>query len=80
MTAALDRVVANSMGLKSVNNCKKWGKAMIEENDDIQDYKKPWVGLTEADIENCIHKVEKNGINVFDLVRVIEAKLKEKNT
>jgi hypothetical protein len=52
---------------------------MIEEDDDIQVYKKPWVGLTEADIENCIHKVEKNGINVFDLVRVIEAKLKEKN-
>ena len=44
------------------------------------DKQREWVGLTEADIENCIHKVEKNGINVFDLVRVIEAKLKEKNT
>jgi hypothetical protein len=43
------------------------------------DKQREWAGLTEADIENCIHKVEKNGINVFDLVRVIEAKLKEKN-
>jgi hypothetical protein len=24
MTAALDRAVANAMGLKSVNNCEKW--------------------------------------------------------
>lgn len=31
----------------------------IEDDDDIQDYKEAWVGLTEADIENCIHKVEK---------------------
>jgi hypothetical protein len=54
-------------------------KARIEDDDDIQDYKKPWVGLTDADIENCIHVVEKKGINVFDLVKVIEAKLKEKN-
>ena len=25
MTAALDRAVANALGLKSVNNCEKWG-------------------------------------------------------
>jgi len=43
--AALDRAVANAMGLKSVNNCEQWGKEMTEEDDDIQDYKKPWVGL-----------------------------------
>ena len=24
MTAALDRAVANALGLKSVNNCEKW--------------------------------------------------------
>ena len=42
---ALDRAVANAMGLKSVNNCEQWGKEMTEEDDDIQDYKKPWVGL-----------------------------------
>jgi len=30
MTAALDRAVANALGLKSVNNCEKWGKTMDE--------------------------------------------------
>jgi restriction endonuclease Mrr len=31
--AALDRAVAHAMGLKSVNNCEKWGKEMTEFND-----------------------------------------------
>ena len=44
------------------------------------DKQREWVGLTESDIENCIHVIDKNGINVFDLSKVIEAKLKEKNT
>ena len=25
---------------------------MIEDDDDIQDYKKPWVGLTEKEVED----------------------------
>jgi hypothetical protein len=30
MTAALDRAVANALGLKSVHNCEKWGRTMDE--------------------------------------------------
>ena len=29
----LDRKVAQAMGLKSVNNCEKWGKEMTEEDE-----------------------------------------------
>ena len=29
--AALDRAVAHAMGLKSVHNCEKWGKAMDDD-------------------------------------------------
>ena len=29
----LDRKVAQAMGLKSVNNCEKWGKDMTEEDE-----------------------------------------------
>jgi hypothetical protein len=29
----LDRAVAQAMGLKSVNNCEKWGKEMTEEDE-----------------------------------------------
>ena len=45
-----------------------------EDDDDIQDYKRPWVGLTDEEIENCFddeHLVH---------ARNIERLLKEKNT
>ena len=32
--AALDRVVANALGLKSVNNCEQWRRNMIDDDDD----------------------------------------------
>jgi hypothetical protein len=49
-------------------------KPRYEDDDDIQDYKKPWVGLTDEEIENCFddeHLVH---------ARNIERLLKEKNT
>jgi hypothetical protein len=75
--AALDRAVANAMGLKSVNNCEQWGKEMIEEDDDIQDYKKPWVGLTQ---EECFELCVKHKNESFSLLVAVQDKLKEKNT
>ena len=47
----------------------------IEEDDDIQDYKKPWVNLTVDELIDLEHK----HLSHEDLVRAIEAKLKEKN-
>ena len=81
--AALDRAVANAMGLKSVNNCEQWGKEMTEEDDDIQDYKKPWVGLTDEEVEGYWDwedfQTGAGRSTIFEMVRDIEAKLKEKN-
>ena len=48
----------------------------IEEDDDIQDYKKPWVNLT---VDELID-LERKHLSHENLVRSIEAKLKEKNT
>ena len=45
----------------------------IEEDDDIQVYKKPWVGLTEDDI-----KLFDLG-NYIYVVRIVEARLRELN-
>jgi hypothetical protein len=45
----------------------------IEEDDDIQVYKKPWIGLTEEDI-----KLFDLG-NYIYVVRIVEARLKELN-
>jgi hypothetical protein len=49
-----------------------------EDDDDIQDYKKPWVGLTDEEIyalESATDTLE-----FPQTVCAIEAKLKEKNT
>ena len=78
--AALDRAVANAMGLKSVNNCEQWGKEMTEEDDDIQDYKKPWVGLTEDERYKLWLTTPSETENRFAFAEAIEQALKEKNT
>ena len=52
---------------------------MIEEDDDIQDYKKPWVGLTDEERESIQSAtLDLHGIPKF-FATAIEAKLKEKN-
>ena len=48
-----------------------------EEDDDIQDYKKPWVGLTDGERQTIINKHE--GV-VWETAIAIEQTLKEKNT
>jgi hypothetical protein len=73
--AALDRAVANAMGLKSVNNCEQWGKEMTEEDDDIQDYKKPWRGLDWGEVPEDKTKSE----DFLHGARWAEKQLKEKN-
>jgi len=57
-------------------------KRRLEEDDDIQDYKKPWVGLTDEEIADCAEKMEASDpTDSFwrEFFRGIEAKLKEKN-
>ena len=84
--AALDRAVANAMGLKSVNNCEQWGTNMTEEDDDIQDYKKPWVGLPTTTILDIYAETlkEHRGGSMPDgqiaFARAIEQALKKRNT
>jgi hypothetical protein len=53
----------------------------IEEDDDIQDYKKPWVGLTDEEILKFQDIVPNTlGYDLIEFAKIIEAKLKEKNT
>ena len=57
---------------------------MIEDDDDIQDYKRPWVGLTEGEIATYLDwddwQIGTDRSIILGMVRNIEAKLKEKNT
>lgn len=46
----------------------------MDDDDDIQDYKKPWVGLTDEETAELVHRYA-----FYELTRQIETKLKEKN-
>ena len=48
-----------------------------EEDDDIQDYKKPWVGLTDEEVNDIVWSLPYEPSQVD--IRAIEAKLKENN-
>jgi len=49
----------------------------VEDDDDIQDYKKPWVGLTDEERLEVAKQTMLSGLDAF--AKAIEAKLKEKN-
>ena len=72
----------NHIGAIPIEVCHQiWGTkgketSMIEDDDDIQDYKKPWVGLTYEEK----HAIRYSHMTSAEFIEVIEAKLKEKNT
>ena len=64
--------------MRRVQICVSKGTSMTEEDDDIQDYKKPWQGLSEQDI----NELKFNLPDLYywvDVVRATEKRLKEKN-
>ena len=51
------------------------------DDDDIQDYVRPWVGLTDVEIVDIMDaELTTQNTEHFALCQAIEAKLKEKNT
>ena len=51
------------------------------DDDDIQDYVRPWLGLTDEEILRFQDIVPNTlGYDLIAFARTIEAKLKEKNT
>jgi hypothetical protein len=56
---------------------------MDEDDDDIQDYKRPWVGLTDEEIDKkywAMPRINKPQPTPLDFARAVEQLLKEKNT
>ena len=51
---------------------------MKDKDDDIQDYVRPWVGLTEEEIARTLG-IKTHLLAAIRDARAIEAKLKEKN-
>jgi len=70
---------------------KRQVQAVVEDDDDIQDYKKPWRGLTDEEVYEIYEATERlvgehwdsgGTILMFPttLYEAFETKLKEKNT
>ena len=66
-------------------------RRVVDDDDDIQDYKKPWVGLTDDEVYEIYLSVQEKVNEHWDnggttmmfpitLYKAIEAKLKDKNT
>ena len=53
---------------------------MNEEDDDIQEYKKPWINLTPEEILDMFDDQQVYGSKWLEFARAVENKLKEKNT
>ena len=79
----------NHIGALPIEVCHQiWGTkgketSMTEDDDDIQDYKKPWVGLTDEEIDALHTSIKVRLMGTFDtkdIYRVVEQALKEKNT
>jgi len=54
--------------------------AMRVEDDDIQDYKKPWINLTPEEILDVFDDQQVYGSKWLEFARAVENKLKEKNS
>jgi predicted 2-oxoglutarate/Fe(II)-dependent dioxygenase YbiX len=70
---------ASTYWVQSLTRHQLKRRTMIEEDDDIQDYKRPWVGLTDAEIKkicDCTHGYDADE----RIARAVEQLLKEKNT
>lgn len=50
---------------------------LTDDDDDIQEYKRPWVGLTDEELHEICNSYYYGD---RELVKLIEAKLKQKNT
>ena len=61
---------------------KRQVQAVVEDDDDIQDYKKPWRGLTDDEVVQAMYRADAifTGPMQFKFAKEIETKLKEKNT
>ena len=80
----------NHIGALPIEVCHQiWGTkgketSMIEDDDDIQEYKKPWVELTDDEIWEAYMKapltLDCSTDELYALARTVEAKLKDKNT
>ena len=79
--AALDGLAQTSQEIEwDTSDMAYRPNGLAIDDDDIQEYKKPWVGLTDEEIDELSENKLLGSKSVNWLARAIEAMLREKNT
>ena len=82
----ITKEMLNEAKMPDTPTARKVLTKILEEDDDIQDYKKPWVGLTEEESDNLFVEAQRRmtGSSSRECIHIfrqlVETKLKEKNT
>ena len=75
------KYIADTIRARGTSMTRPMGIAVphrrVDDDDDIQDYKRPWVGLTDEEIKDIVRNMPYEPDQ--DDIRAIEAKLKVKN-
>jgi hypothetical protein len=83
MTKRITKEMLNVANMPDTPTARKILARMLDD-DDIQDYVRPWVGLTEEERKEIWNVGEKKDqalrAALIQTIRDVEAKLKEKNT
>jgi len=76
MTKHITKEMLSVANMPDTSTARKVLAKMLDD-DDIQDYVRPWVGLTKNEVETLSYIADGN---TWIAVELAEAKLKEKNT
>ena len=83
MTTRINKQMLDELNLPNTPIARKFLAKMLDD-DDIQDYVRPWVGLTRDEqsfVYSNLHNATSREDSFWvDFANAIEAKLKEKNT
>jgi hypothetical protein len=79
MTTRITKQMLSKAKMPDTPTARKVLAKMLDD-DDIQDYVRPWKGLTDEEIAEIRLKTFDAVATNHEVYRVIEAKLKEKNT
>ena len=78
---ALERLIESVKAEKPCPTCEALARTVMLDQTSHDAQRKPWVGLTELEVDDCWNKLFGTGnYNRRNVYRAIEAKLKEKNT
>jgi len=80
MQSSVDKAVNAMSKREGIDSGWRKRQIMTEDDDDIQDYKKPWVGLTDEERDYFTYIDAKDKARFRKYANYIETKLKEKNT